>query len=443
MMNMLAGNKRSRPIEDAELLKRTDELPTHQQYGAVWKQLTDMGHDEELVRMWATENEIIAKGQECYDRISAPVAMQHDDHIVGASQDQSIRILIDGGSFHHNFGTDTVQYRTNIRSITPFPITTAGGITWLDKQCDLNMPGIILTNGYINDHLHITLLSEGILAKEKKWSFKTDVEGKLCTHPQGSFMARPMGHLFYLPNHIIGIPPMVMAGVDELMAAMDEPDSDDEMHMVYESEGEEAAAPDHDPADMSDSDDDNVQMLTEEEFIQAVAARKAAKAEREAVENQLHEMQVKAEELRAEAARIKAMAASMQMPVPVHMERQVQQAAAAAQAAAAPTTPPPVVLSPSQSNQSTPAMGEDTQKPGYSPHFTWLGNSPGSPPAQAQAQVQNPVSHPDPGPDPSGLISQPAEMLTSTGDKDKELVNSDSDDEWHRHQRIQEAHVQS
>ena len=211
MMNMLAGIKRPRPTEPSKQLKRTDELPTHQQYGAVWKQLSDMGRDEELVRMWATENEIIANGQECYDRISAPVAMQHQDHIVGASQDQSIRILIDGGSFHHNFGTDTVRYRTNIRSSRPFPITTAGGITWLDKQC---LPGILLTNGYINDHLHITLLSEGILAKEKGWSFKTDAGGKLCTHPQGSFRARLMGHLFYLPNHIIGIAPMVMAGVD-------------------------------------------------------------------------------------------------------------------------------------------------------------------------------------------------------------------------------------
>ena len=91
--------------------------------------------------------------------------------------------------------------------------------------------------------------------------------------------------------------------------------------MVYESEGEEAAAPDHDPADMSDSDDDDVQMLTEEEFIQAVAARKAAKEDREAVENQLQEMRVNADELRAEAVRIKAMAASMRMPIPVHMER--------------------------------------------------------------------------------------------------------------------------
>ena len=125
MMNMLAGNKRPRPTEPSEQLHRTDELPTHRQYGAVWKQLTDMGHDEELVRMWATENEIIAKGQECYDRISAPVAMQHQDYIVGASRDQSSRILIDGGSSHHNFGTDTVKYRTNIRSITPFPITTS------------------------------------------------------------------------------------------------------------------------------------------------------------------------------------------------------------------------------------------------------------------------------------------------------------------------------
>ena len=59
---------------------------------------------------------------------------------------------------------------------------------------------------------------------------------------------------FYLPNHIIGISPMVMAGVNN------QSDSDDEVHMVYESEGEMAAAPDYDPADMEYSDDDDVQI---------------------------------------------------------------------------------------------------------------------------------------------------------------------------------------
>ena len=119
----------------------------------------------------------------------------------------------------------------------------------------------------------------------------------------------------------------------------------------------------------------------------------------------------------------------MQMPVPVHMERQVQQAAAAAQEAAAPTTPPPVVLSPGQSNQSTPAV--------YPPHFTWLGSSLGSPPAQAQAQGQDPVSHPGPiaNPDPLRLISQPASMLTSTGDEDTELVTSAEEDDIERERR--------
>ena len=169
-----------------------------------------MGHDEELVRTWATENAIVAKGQEWYNRIAAPMAMEHDDHIMGAPTDQSIRILIDGGLCHHNFGKDTAKYSTNIRNITPFPITT--GITWLDKQCDLNLPGILLTNGYIDDHLHNTLLSEGILAKEKDWSFRTDGRGKMCTHPQGSFKATLRGHLFYLPDHIIGISPEVIAG---------------------------------------------------------------------------------------------------------------------------------------------------------------------------------------------------------------------------------------
>ena len=110
---------------------------------------------------------------------------------------------------------------------------------------------------------------------------------------------------FYLPNHIIGIPPMVMAGVDN------QPDSDDEVHMVYESEGEMAAAPDYDPADMEYSDDDDVQMLAEEEYIPALAAREAAEEERTAVETQLEQMRVKAEDLKAEAARIKAIASSM------------------------------------------------------------------------------------------------------------------------------------
>ena len=48
MMNMLTGSKRSRPIEESEMLQRTNKLPTYHQHGAVWKQLTDMGHNEEL-----------------------------------------------------------------------------------------------------------------------------------------------------------------------------------------------------------------------------------------------------------------------------------------------------------------------------------------------------------------------------------------------------------
>ena len=102
------------------------------------------------------------------------------------------------------------------------------------------------------------------------------------------------------------------------------------------------------------------------------------------METQLQEMNVKAEGLKAEGDRIRTIAASMQMPVPVDMERQVQQAAAAAQEATATSTPSPVVLSTGQSNQSTPVMEMESQIPVYSPHFTWLGNSP---PAQAQAQA--------------------------------------------------------
>ena len=77
-------------------------------------------------------------------------------------------------------------------------------------------------------------------------------------------------------------------------------------------------------------------------------------------------------------------------------------------------------------------MEVESQIPVYSPHFTWVGNSPGNPPAQAQAHAQDPVSHPDPGPDPSWLIWQPASMLTSTGDEDTELVTSIEEDDIER-----------
>ena len=136
MTNMLAGNKRSRarPIEQTELLERAGEMPTHQRYGAVRKQLTGMGRDEEPVRALAAEK---SKGQEWYNRVpvAAPAAMECDVRIVGASRGQSIRIPIGGRSFNRIFGTRTAPYQDKHPghcaiqreswAITPFPITTA------------------------------------------------------------------------------------------------------------------------------------------------------------------------------------------------------------------------------------------------------------------------------------------------------------------------------
>ena len=74
-------------------------------------------------------------------------------------------MLFDGGSFYHNFGLDTATYRTNFRKVEPFPIQTAGGIVFMDQQCDLAMHGIYISNGFVNDYIPTTLVSEVVFVQ--------------------------------------------------------------------------------------------------------------------------------------------------------------------------------------------------------------------------------------------------------------------------------------
>ena len=112
--------------------------------------------------------------------------------------------LLDSGTFNHNFGRDTVSYRTNFRDVPPFPIQTAGGIVFLDHQCDLAMPGIYISNGFVNDHTPTALVSERVLVREHMWEFNTSPKGKLVKHPRGQFRAEPYGNLHYLPADMVG-----------------------------------------------------------------------------------------------------------------------------------------------------------------------------------------------------------------------------------------------
>ena len=102
--------------------------------------------------------------------------------------------------------TDTARYRVNIRKVEAVPIKTAGGIVWLDRMCDLCMPGIKITGGYINDHIEITLISESVLTDRFSWTFFLSKEGKLITHQTANgpakFWAKRLGNLFYLPLEV-------------------------------------------------------------------------------------------------------------------------------------------------------------------------------------------------------------------------------------------------
>ena len=75
----------------------------------------------------------------------------------------------------------------------------------MDKQCDLSLPGIYISNGYVNDYIPATLISEGVLVQQHRWEFQTTHLGKLAKHPQGEFWAQQQGTLFYLPDAMVGI----------------------------------------------------------------------------------------------------------------------------------------------------------------------------------------------------------------------------------------------
>ena len=170
-------------------------------------------------------------------------------------------VLLDSGTFNHNFGRDTVMYRVNFRDVQPFPIQTAGGIVFLDQQCDLAMPGIYISNGFVNDHIPTTLVSEGVLVREHMWEFNTSPRGKLVKHPRGQFWAEPHGNLHYLPAD--------MVGVDEIMQHADTAaggvvcDTRDKTKAQHDKSGHRPKMDGYDAC--------------EKAYMQAKAARKGAK----------------------------------------------------------------------------------------------------------------------------------------------------------------------
>ena len=180
--------------------------------------MPSQGHSPQEVEDWKKQSEKINNLVESHQEVAAALGPGHkvtpeframatqSDIRDMSKSDFNIRLLLDGGTFNHNFGRDTKQYRVNLRKVKPIPIKTAGGIVWLDLMCDLYMPGIYITGGYVNDHIDITLISESILAKHRQWTFYLEGEGKQVTVPVPDgykrFWAQKIGNLFYIPLEI-------------------------------------------------------------------------------------------------------------------------------------------------------------------------------------------------------------------------------------------------
>jgi hypothetical protein len=126
-----------------------------------------------------------------------------------------VRVMFDGGTFDHMFGTSLVSTgcATNLRKVKPVPCRIAKGFMWLDTKADVILPnGMMLRDGFINPHNDITLVSEGKLALFEGWEFHKNVDGLKFTWPfsghnnGGSAMAYRQGVLFYLPWEMLPQP---------------------------------------------------------------------------------------------------------------------------------------------------------------------------------------------------------------------------------------------
>ena len=105
-----------------------------------------------------------------------------------ASIPDSSKVLIDGGTFAHMFGTGVVHMLHNRRKVAPKVIQTASGLAGVSEMADLMIGKYELRDGYVNPHMSTTLLCEGALQK-LGWQFLGAGDEKVILSPQGDFVA--------------------------------------------------------------------------------------------------------------------------------------------------------------------------------------------------------------------------------------------------------------
>ena len=118
---------------------------------------SDIEIPAELVHLLAegyTQDQLMDFGEQIDTLDELSVAMQAISTIPDAA-----KVLLDGGTFSHMFGTGTHHLLVNRRKVTPVPVSTAGGIRTLDEQADPQIGSYRFRAGYVNPHMDTTLIS--------------------------------------------------------------------------------------------------------------------------------------------------------------------------------------------------------------------------------------------------------------------------------------------
>ena len=180
-------------------LREAEELIT-----SITAQLTEQGWKEEQIDAWMLADcDMLKAMQKMRAGVMAAYEPETDDNNA-----PDIRIMFDGGTFAHMWGTDLMNSGCviNLRKVPRVPCRTAKGIMWLDTKGDAVFNGMILKGGFVNPNNSTSLISEGMLMLFENWDFhKNSSIGFTFTWPglDKPKVAWRQGVLYYVPADMI------------------------------------------------------------------------------------------------------------------------------------------------------------------------------------------------------------------------------------------------
>ena len=179
--------------DDAEQDGQLDEV--HQ----VATQLRDQGWAEDDIASWMRRDKDLSQALE-------RVKFKNSAMAVDADSEPPVKIMFDGGTFDHMWGTELVQagYVSNIHNVKPVPCRTASGFMWLSQKGDAVLNGVLMKDGFINPNNSTSLASEGKLCLIDGWDFHKNGDGLEFKWGDEAYKsAWRQGVLFYVPAEVM------------------------------------------------------------------------------------------------------------------------------------------------------------------------------------------------------------------------------------------------